>query len=165
MKKDLGLYAGSFDPPTLGHFNLIARASKLFETLVVGIAKNDAKPSHFLSYEERLAVLRDEFGQSSNIRIEVFEGLTADFAASLGSTTLVRGLRTSGDLHFEMELAFANRCLSSKLETVFLPSDPQFAFMSSSLVRSAALSKEFDRLTCFTNDKAVSLIRKKLENP
>lgn len=131
---------GSFDPPTLGHLELISRAAALCDTLVVGIGKNFSKKQILLSIEERIQVLRKHTKNLSNIKIESFSGLTIDFAKKIGAKALVRGLRSSQDLEYEREMAEANRKLA-KIETIFLIAESDTRGLSSRLIREIAQNR------------------------
>ena len=133
----LAVYPGSFDPPTLGHLDVIERAAQLFEELVVAVGTNPAKDP-FLSVEARVEGLRLCTQGMSNVKAAAFPGLLADFVQSLGADAIVRGLRTSADFEFEFHMATANRNLVHDLETVFLMSRPEHSYLSSSIVREVA---------------------------
>lgn len=128
------LFAGSFDPPTKGHINIIERASGLFKLLYVGIAKNSSKQKTLLTIEERMAVLKKLFQKYDHIKIVVIEGLTVDFAKNHHVDVLIRSLRSSDDFSYESSVAYANRQLSG-IETLFLPSDPSYSAINGSIVR------------------------------
>jgi pantetheine-phosphate adenylyltransferase len=130
MTRSVAFYAGSFDPVTLGHVDVIVRALALFDELVVAIGHNPAKQGRF-PVQERVALLRAAAPVS---RVEVFQGLAIDAAQKAGATVMVRGIRGPADLDLEMRNAVANREMSG-METIFLPTDPRFAHVSSSLVR------------------------------
>lgn len=126
------LLAGSFDPPTLGHIDLITRAAKLFKTLYIVIAQNPNKKP-FLAPEVRLNYLKKTFPECE---VHIVEGLIADFAKKHQVDCLVRGLRPQNLAH-ECELFFGNKLLAN-IETLFLPTDPKYGFISSTLVREIA---------------------------
>jgi pantetheine-phosphate adenylyltransferase len=131
------LYPGSFDPPTLGHLDLIGRAARLADRLVVAIAVNPAKQPLF-STEERLDLLRQTIGPDPRIAVESFEGLLAEYAQRIGASFLIRGLRAAGDLEFELQMATMNRQLAQGLETLFLAPAAGLTYVSASLVREVA---------------------------
>ncbi len=131
------LYAGTFDPITLGHLDLIGRALRLFDRVEVTVAVNASKQTLF-SADERVALIRDSArGLNGRDRLEVtaFEGLLADRAVASGATALVRGIRGAADFDYEMRMAMANRQLAPGLETVFLAPEVAFQFVSSTIVR------------------------------
>ena len=130
----IALFAGSFDPITLGHVDVIRRGLALFDQVVVGIGHNPKK-SRVLGLELRLALARDACAGLRAVRVETYEGLTVDFATTLGAAAILRGLRDGTDLAFEAPLAQANRVMAPEIETVFVLTDPTLACVSSSLMR------------------------------
>jgi len=130
------LYPGTFDPPTLGHLDIIRRGRGLFDELVVAVGDNPEKHS-LLSAEERANVIREVVAGMDNVRVEIFTGLTVDLARRLGATANIRGLRNTTDLHFEFQVALTNRVVAG-IETVFVITSPEWAFTSSSLIRQIA---------------------------
>jgi pantetheine-phosphate adenylyltransferase len=136
------IYAGSFDPVTLGHLDLMRRSLEFVDRLVVGVAVNSSKQPAF-ALEERAAMIRDALGElalGAGARVEVrhFEGLLVDFARDAGATLSVRGLRAVADFEYEFQMALMNRHLAPALETVFLVPSVDTTFISSSLVREVA---------------------------
>lgn len=134
---NVALYAGSFDPPTLGHEDLIRRAARLADRLVVAVAVNPNKQPLFPA-EERLDLLRRTLGGLPNVTFDSFEGLLADYARRIDASLLVRGLRAASDFEYECQMALMNRQLHAGLETVFLPAASGLTFVSASLVREVA---------------------------
>ncbi len=128
------VFPGSFDPIHLGHLDLVDRALSLFDGVIVAVLENENKRSLF-STRERLDLLSDLFSDRARVEVASFEGLVADFASSRGSRFLLRGLRTGGDFQYELPMAVMNRRLCAGLETVFLPTSPEFANLSSSLIK------------------------------
>ena len=133
----IALYAGSFDPPTRGHEDLIRKTRSIADEVVVAVAVNAAKEPLF-TVAERLDMLRETVGTDPEIRFSSFEGLVADYARSVGATFLVRGLRAVGDFEYEFQMALMNRQLCPGLETVFLVPGQGLSYISSSLVREVA---------------------------
>lgn len=131
------IYPGTFDPITLGHKDLVMRASELFEEVVVAVAGDTGKNTLF-SYEERIELCEKVLADINGVRVVGFHGLVADFAASLGAKGLLRGLRAVSDFEYEFQLANMNRRLKPDLESFFLTPSEQFSFISSSLVREIA---------------------------
>jgi len=131
MKK--AVFPGSFDPITLGHYDIIQRGLSLFDHLVVAIGENSEKGYRF-SLEQRLAFLQKAFGDESRIEITTYSGLTVYFCKSIEAQFILRGLRNPADFEFEKAIAHTNRTLS-KIETVFLLTASDKAFISSSIVR------------------------------
>lgn len=128
------VFPGSFDPVTTGHVDLIRRASRMFDRVVVGVLVNSAKQPLF-SKEERVAMLREITANQDNIEVSSFEGLLVDFVKEQHADAIVRGLRTPGDFEYELPLAQANHKLSVQADTIFLASAPEYSYISSSAVR------------------------------
>jgi pantetheine-phosphate adenylyltransferase len=131
------LFPGSFDPPTWGHIQLIQRASKLFDHLIVGIGENLKKGKSVLTIQEKIEGLKKEIGDLSNVEIMSFSGLVINFAKENGVKLLLRGLRSAGDMEFEMQMARANNKLTG-IETLFLMAGGDTSAISSSLIRELA---------------------------
>ncbi len=136
----IAVYPGSFDPVTLGHLSVLARASKLFGSVEVLVVHNPNKTSTFSS-GERVALIEssiEELGLGSNISVSSLDsGLLVEHAKKLGAQALIKGFRTAADIEYEIPMAQVNRDLSG-IETVFLPSEPGYGYVSSSLVREVA---------------------------
>lgn len=128
------LYAGSFDPLTLGHLDIIERASKMYDELTIGITVNLEKKSMF-TFEERVNMVREATKHLNNIRVDKCEGLLADFVNTGDYDVVVRGLRNSTDFDDEQTMANLHRHLYKKAETVFLISSPEYAFISSTMAK------------------------------
>lgn len=135
MKK--AIYAGSFDPITFGHLDVITRASNLYETLYVVIMENTTK-KYLFTQEERLEMLKKECGHLENVKCCIGSGLTVDFAKEVGAMVMVRGIRAVLDYEYELQSATANMMLDEQIETVFLLSKPHYSFLSSSTVKEIA---------------------------
>ena len=130
------MYAGSFDPPTNGHVDIVRRGAALFDELIVGIGSNPAKRYAF-DAERRRTLFEACVTDLPNVRVVGFEGLVVEAAAKVGAQVLLRGIRTASDLDLEFRNGLANRDLSG-VETLFLLTDPDHIFVSSSLVREIA---------------------------
>lgn len=128
---------GSFDPVTLGHIDIITRASKMFDEVIVGVFVNADKRPVF-SIEERVSHLRKTVGDIPNVKVISCDGLLAQCAADLGASAVVRGLRAVSDFEYEFQMALTNRKLNPELDTVFLASDARFTYLSSSIVKNVA---------------------------
>ena len=137
MKKITAIYPGSFDPPTNGHLDLIARGSKIFSNLIVAILRNPEKAPLFSLVERRLMLetLTEGF---KNVRVDSFDGLTVEYAAQVKATAVLRGIRAISDYEYELQMALMNRKLQPDLETVFMMPAEQFSYISSKLVREVA---------------------------
>ena len=131
------IYPGSFDPITNGHLDVIARARKLFDDVVVAVAHNVEKEPLF-TLEERLQLLRDALGNQSGVRIGQFEGLLVDFAQAEEASAVIRGLRAVSDFEFEFQMALMNRKLRGNVETIFLMPKEEYTYLSSRLVKEIA---------------------------
>lgn len=134
------VYPGSFDPPTLGHLDMIERAAGIFDRLTVAIGVNSHKRS-LLSRDERLAALEGMCAHLPNVDVAAFEGLLVEFVRSRDSRCVVRGLRATTDFEYEFQMALVNRRLAGEIETVFLMTSPAHSYLSSSLVREVATLK------------------------
>ena len=131
------VYPGSFDPPTVGHLDVIQRAAALFDEVIVAVMHNVAKRGSF-TVEERMDMLSRAAGHLQNVRVDKWDGLTVDYVRKAGACAVVRGLRAVSDFESEMTLAQVNSRLLPGMETVFLMSRPEHACISSSVVREAA---------------------------
>lgn len=128
------IYPGSFDPPTCGHLDVVERAAKCFGELVVAIVVNPQKRRPMFSLEERVEMLKACIAPMSNVRVEHFRGLLADYVRAAQADVIVKGLRVVSDFESEMSAALMNRALS-QVDTFFLMSDQKYSFVSSSLVK------------------------------
>jgi len=133
----LAIYAGSFDPPTLGHLDLIERASALFSDVIVGIGKHPLR-SPLFSIEERLDLVSRVSAHLPNVVVEAFDGLLIQYCKAKHARVIVRGLRAATDFEYELQIAHANADLEPDVDTVFLPTRTKNGFISASLVREIA---------------------------
>lgn len=131
------IYAGSFDPPTRGHLDLILRASQLFDRLIVAIGIHPTRVPLFTT-EERLDLLRQITTDIPNVELASFRGLLIDYSRSVGARVIVRGLRAATDFESELQTAHANADLGPDVQTIFLPTRTHYGFVSASLVREIA---------------------------
>ena len=131
------LYPGSFDPVHNGHLDIIVRARKIFGRVVVGVATNSEKEAMF-SVGDRVALLRAATAAQDGVEVQAFEGLTVDFANHLGARVIVKGLRAMMDFEFELKMAAMNKRLRPEIETVFMMTSPEFAYLSSTLIREVS---------------------------
>ena len=132
------MYPGTFDPITLGHEDLVRRASKLFDRVVVAIADNPGSKAPLFSTEERVAMAASALADLDNVEVTGYAGLTVDFARERGLRVIIRGLRAVSDFEYEFQLANMNRHLTEEVETAFLTPTEKYTFISSSLVREVA---------------------------
>lgn len=135
--KIVAAYSGTFDPITLGHSDIMHRAARMFPRLIIAVGHNVAKNPRF-SLEERVQLIRDCTCDLPNVEVKDFNGLVVDFARENGVTVLVRGVRTVGDVDYEKQMAVMNRDLYPELDTIMLTPAPEYAHLSSSLVRELA---------------------------
>ena len=155
------LYTGSFDPLTYGHLDMIQRAAKMFDELVVGVIANPAKKALF-TVEEREAMIRDVVGDIPNVKVDHFTGLLADYVNSEGFDIVVRGLRATTDFEYELQMAHMNaRLFKDKVETIFLMTQPEYSFISSSMMKEVrSLGGSIEGLV---PDKILECMDKKLK--
>src|SRR5216117_1496771 len=137
MQRVKAIYPGSFDPPTNGHLDLIERGSKIFDELIVAILRNPDKDPLF-SLGERRAMLEALTADFKNVRVDVFDGLTVDYASKVKAGAVLRGIRALSDYEYELQMAMMNRKLQPDLETVFMMPAEQYSYLSSRLVREVA---------------------------
>jgi pantetheine-phosphate adenylyltransferase len=131
------IYPGSFDPVTNGHLDVVERAGRLFDEVIVAVAQNDEKQPLF-SLEERLDMLTQTVGKIGNARIAQFDGLLVEFARREKANAVIRGLRAVSDFEFEFQMALMNRKLESSVETIFLMPKEEYTYLSSRLVKEIA---------------------------
>ncbi|NGO39613.1 pantetheine-phosphate adenylyltransferase [Limisphaera ngatamarikiensis] len=133
----LAVYAGSFDPITYGHVDVAERAARLFDRVVVAVARNDGKHPLF-SIEERVALVREAIAHIPNAEADSFGGLLADYVRRRGAQAVVRGLRAVSDFEWEFQLALMNRKLNESFETIFMMPNESYTFLSSRMVKEIA---------------------------
>jgi len=136
-KYKIGIYPGTFDPITNGHINVIERIVPLFEKLIIAVAMNPAKNT-FFSFEERLNLVKKTTKDIKNVEVLGFNGLIVDFAKKVKSNVIVRGLRAISDFEYEFQMALSNYKIS-KIETIFLMTNPEFSYISSTLIKEIYL--------------------------
>jgi pantetheine-phosphate adenylyltransferase len=137
MASQLAIYAGSFDPPTNGHLDLVDRASKLFPRVVVALGQHPTRSTLF-TVDERMELLKKVCAPIPNVEVALFDGLLVDYARTIDARIIVRGLRAATDFEYELQIAHANADLAPDLDTVFLPTRTNYGFISASLVREIA---------------------------
>ena len=131
------IYPGSFDPVTLGHLDIIGRAAGVLDELIIGVLVNNAKKPLFTT-EERVEMLRECTKQYPNVTVETFDGMTVEFARKKGASVMIRGLRAVTDFEVEMQIAQTNHILEPSIETMFLTTSLQYAYLSSTIVKEVA---------------------------
>ena len=131
------VYPGTFDPMTMGHVDLVKRASKLFDSVIIAIASSDSKKPMF-SLQERIDIGNKIFAEDPKVEVVGFSGLLVNFAKENGADILIRGLRVVADFEYEFQLANMNRAMSPEIESVFLTPKEEYSYISSSLVKEIA---------------------------
>jgi pantetheine-phosphate adenylyltransferase len=134
----IAIYAGSFDPPTYGHLDLVERASNLFPKVIVALGRHPSKTPCFTA-DERIALLEEICSPYPNVEVDAFDGLLIDYGTRIGARVIVRGLRAGTDFEYELQIAHANADLRPEIDTVFLPTRTNYGFISASLVREIAM--------------------------
>ena len=130
----VAIYPGSFDPFTNGHKNIIERGVRVFDQVIVAVAHNTSKKTVF-TVEERVEIINEVFKDRDDVKVDYFEGLLVDYIKRMGTNIVLRGMRTVSDFEFEMQIALANKTLSSELETVFMVTDSEYSHISSSVIK------------------------------
>jgi pantetheine-phosphate adenylyltransferase len=134
----IAVYPGSFDPATYGHLDVIARAAQSFEQVIVGVLHNSAK-SPLFSVEERVNILQKATENIPNVTVKAFSGLSVNFARENGAKVIIRGLRAVTDFEYELQMAQTNRVLAPDVDTVFLATSLEYAYLSSTIMKEVAL--------------------------
>ena len=158
------VYTGSFDPVTLGHLNVIERASQLVDELIVGVGRNIDKQALF-SADERVELLRIATAHVGNVLIKTFDGLAVKFVRECGARVIIRGVRSLSDMEAEFTMTLANRKLDEGIETVFLMADDEFSHVSSSLIKQVTSLAGDEELARFVPPGVIPALRKKLSCP
>ncbi len=167
MAARVAAYAGSFDPVTLGHEDIVRRGAKLFDRLIVGIGINPDKHPLFAA-DERQALMRQVFADLPNVSVECFTGLTVDFAREAQASVMLRGVRTVSDIEAEFTMALANHSLAPELETVFLMAADRYSHISSTLIKQIAqMGREAsrDQLKQFVPAAVIEPLMTKVQRP
>jgi pantetheine-phosphate adenylyltransferase len=157
----IAVYPGSFDPITLGHLNVMERASRLFDRLIVGVGINLEKQTMFPP-EERVELIRTAVAHVRNIEIRTFRGLAVEFVRECGASIMVRGVRPITDIAAELTMMMANRRLAPEIETLFMIADGELAHVSSSLIKQIATVASNAELARFLPANVVQAVRKRL---
>lgn len=138
-KKRVAVFAGSFDPFTYGHQDVVANALLLFDEIIIAVGASGSKQAAF-SVEERCSMISEIFTGRCEVKVKTFKGLVVHFAVKESAMALIRGLRTEADFSYEMPMAVTNRRLNDSLPTVFFPTSTTYSYLSSSLVREVAMN-------------------------
>ena len=157
----IAVYPGSFDPATYGHLDIIRRASLSFDQVVVGVLHNSAKTPLF-SVEERVNILEKAVKDLSNVKIKPFEGLSVNFARENNARVIVRGLRAVTDFEYELQMAQTNRVLAPDIDTAFLITSLEYAYLSSTIMKEVAMFG--GDLRRFAPDEITEALRRKIGN-
>jgi pantetheine-phosphate adenylyltransferase len=137
MTRKIAVYPGSFDPITFGHLDIINRGLKIFDEIVIAVARNEKK-SPLFSVEERVQLIEAVMHGNARVKVDTFEGLLIDYVRSCKAQAIIRGLRAVSDFEYELQMAQINRSISKDVETVFLMTSVFFSFLSSSLVKEVS---------------------------
>jgi pantetheine-phosphate adenylyltransferase len=135
----IAVYPGSFDPITNGHLDIIERAAKTFDKVVVGVLENPEKKNHLFSIDERVALIKKVTRSIPNIEIESFQGLLIKFMRKKNARVIIKGLRAVSDFEYEFQMALMNNKLDSNIETLFMMTNSRYSYLSSSSVRQVAM--------------------------
>ncbi|OGW85123.1 MAG: pantetheine-phosphate adenylyltransferase [Omnitrophica bacterium RIFCSPLOWO2_01_FULL_45_10] len=155
----IAVYPGTFDPVTFGHIDVIKRAAKIFDKVIVAVAQSVQKGTLF-SVEERVGMLKESVKRIPNVEIEDFGGLVVDYVKKTGSSVMIRGLRMLSDFEYEFQMALTNRKLAAKIETIFMMPREEYSYVSSKLMKeAAALGADVGK---FIPKKAAAALKKKL---
>ena len=155
----VAIYPGSFDPVTLGHFDIIERTAKVMDRVIIGVLNNQAKTPLF-TVEERVDMLRNVTAGLPNVEIQCFDGLTIEFARKNHAQVVIRGLRAVTDFEYELQLAQTNRVIAPEIDTMFLTTSLKYSYLSSSIVKEVAY---FDgNIEMFVPEAILPLVKEKL---
>ena len=133
----IGVYPGSFDPVTEGHMDIIKRSAKMFDKVIVAVARNYSKKPLFTA-EERMELIQRSLQGLPNVEVDSFEGLLMDYIHSKDAQVIIKGLRAISDFEYEFQMALMNRKLDSKVETIFMMTSYKYSFLSSSMIKEVA---------------------------
>ena len=153
------VYPGSFDPVTNGHLDIICRASKMFDRLIIAVLNNNAKTPLF-STEERVTMLREITAHISNIEVESFDGLSIKYCRERNAQFMVRGLRAVTDFEYELQIAQTNRVIAPDIDTIFLTTNLKYSYLSSSIVKEIATYN--GDISAFVDQRVAERIQQKI---
>ena len=155
--KKIALYPGSFDPITNGHLDVLERASRMFDEVVIAVLNHPTKKP-FLDVQTRVSLIKEAVNNFKNVKVDFFDGLTVDYARKIGAKFLIRGLRTITDFEYEVQLCQTNQVIAHEIDTVFLSTRPEHNFISSSIVRE--LSSHNTDISKFVRENVVEYLNK-----
>ena len=156
-EEKIAIYPGSFDPVTKGHIDILERASKMFDKVIIAVLKNSSKKS-FLHVKDRVELIKQSIKDIKNAEVAFFEGLTVEYARKTGAKFLIRGLRAVSDFEYEMQLSQANMSIAPDIGTVFLITKPKYNFISSGIVKE--LASDGEDVTKFVPESVVEYFKK-----
>jgi pantetheine-phosphate adenylyltransferase len=159
MPKKIAIYPGTFDPVTFGHIDVLKRASKLFDRVIIAVAKSSGKSAMF-TIDERVEMIKKLTANMKNVETDSFAGLTVNYAKRKNASAIVRGLRAISDFEYEFQMALTNQKLAPGIETVFLMPNEKYSFISSSLVREVA--KNGGNVSYFVPKVVVQKLKRKI---
>lgn len=146
MSLGTAIYPGFFDPFTMGHFNIVERASRVFDKVVVAVAADSPKQGLFSS-DERVAMIKEALKSTKNVEVEGFKGLLVNYVLEKKSIVLIRGIRTVSDFEYEFQMALANKVMSEEIETFFMMTDSKYSYLSSTIIKEVArLGGDFSQM-------------------
>ena len=154
------VYPGSFDPVTLGHYDIIERTSKMADRVIIGVLNNQAK-SPLFSAQERVNMLKEVTASLSNVEVQSFDGLLIDFVRENHADVVVRGLRAITDFEYELQMAQTNRVIAPEIDTVFLTTNLRYSYLSSSIVKEIAAYQ--GDVSAFVHPFIADRVKEKLE--
>ena len=157
----IAVYPGSFDPITLGHQNVVRRASRMFDRLIVGVGVNIEKRLMF-DPEERMELVRGATADLENIEVRTFDGLAVDFVRRCGASVMIRGVRPITDIPAELTMMMANRRLAPEIETLFMLADGELAHVSSSIIKQIAPLADDEQLAKFVPKNVIAAVQGKV---
>ncbi len=154
----VGIYPGSFDPVTNGHLDIIQRASKLVDKLIVAVLFNPNKSNALFSVEDRVQMLKESVSHIRGVEIDSFSGLLVEYATTNNISVIIKGLRTVTDFEYEMQMAQVNKHIAPKVETIFMITDAKYSYLSSSVI------KEMVHFDANINNLVPEVVEKKFKN-
>lgn len=156
----IAVYPGSFDPVTLGHFDIIERTAQIMDKVIIGVLNNNSKTPLF-SVEERVTMLKGVTAHIPNIEIQSFDGLLVDFVRKSEANVIVRGLRAITDFEYELQLYQTNRIIAPEVDTIFLTTNLKYSYLSSSIVKEIAMYH--GDISAFLHPEIAQKVREKME--